>query len=203
MNSIYLVRHPALMAQFSGTPFIGRTDCLAEADSASRLQQALLALKVDRLVSSPLARCANLAQDLAAQMQRPLLLDSNWQERDWGAWDGCALADINPQALQAYYDEPFDYAIAQAETFVAMQSRIQQAWLDLVALKQDVLCICHGGPMRLVLQQQLGLANEALFQLRIDYGTLIGFEVHHTEQGVFSQLCLMQPLLERRLDSKG
>lgn len=198
MNRIYLVRHPALLAQGSPTPFIGRTDCLADAESRLSLQQALMALKVDRLVSSPLQRCASLAQDLAEQTHLPLQFDANWQERDWGVWDGCAVTDIDAHALQAYYDAPFDYFIDQAETFDAMQIRINQAWLNLVALQQDVLCITHGGPMRLVLQQVLGLSNSALFQLKIDYGTLIGLDVYPTEQGAFAQLCLIQPLLSDR-----
>lgn len=199
MNRIYLVRHPALLAQGSPTPFMGHTDCLADAESALGLQQALMALKVDRLVSSPLQRCARLAQDLAELANLPLQFDANWQERDWGAWDGCAVTDIDAHALQAYYDAPFDYSIDQAETVDVMQTRINQAWLDLVALQQDVLCITHGGPMRLVLQQVLGLSNSALFQLKIDYGTLIGFDVYPTEQGAFAQLCLIQPLLSDKV----
>jgi broad specificity phosphatase PhoE len=179
--------------------FLGRTDWLADVNSALCLSNALVELKVETLVSSPLQRCARLAKDLAEQTDLPLEFDANWQERDWGVWDGCAVTDIDAHALQAYYDAPFDYSIDQAETVVAMQTRINQAWLDLVALRQDVLCITHGGPMRLVLRQVLGLSNSALFQLKIDYGTLIGFDVYPSEQGVFAQLCLIQPLLSDKV----
>ena len=42
----------------------------------------------DRLVSSPLKRCARFAEELGAQLGVPVQLDKDLQELHFGAWEG-------------------------------------------------------------------------------------------------------------------
>ena len=56
----------------------------------------------DRIVSSPLQRCALFARELSAQLDIPLSFDKNLQELHFGAWEGqsaAALMQTDEQAL--------------------------------------------------------------------------------------------------------
>ncbi len=182
---ITFVRHAE---PISITPFMGRTDVVALPQANQALAQRLNG-SYDLIVSSPLQRCAGLAELLAEKNHIPTKLIADLQERDWGAWDGLSPDQIDPSELAAYYQSPFDYPIPQAESLPAMQERVHQAWCSLLhTAAGDILCITHGGVMRVVLQQIFNLSNEALFQLKFDYGSRLVLEVTSTETAPFVQL---------------
>lgn len=186
---ITLVRHAE---PISITPFMGRTDVAVLPQANQALAQSLNG-DYDLIVSSPLQRCAGLAELLAERQAQknpiPTKLIADLQERDWGAWDGLSPDQIDPSELAAYYQSPFDYPIPQAESLTSMQQRVHQAWCSLLQTAAgDILCITHGGVMRVVLQQIFNLSNEALFQLKFDYGSRLVLEVTSTETAPFVQL---------------
>jgi len=145
------------------------------------------------VISSPAKRCAEFSQTISEQAcSNPLVIDNRWHERDFGVFDGLSFERVQqtyPQALADYLDNPFDNAIPQAETFIDFQTRIEQAWSNLIqADYQSVLLVTHSGPMRLVLQQILGLANQQLFQMELGYAARISIEVIPTDTQPFCKL---------------
>ena len=46
----------------------------------------------DRIVSSPLQRCALFARELSAQLDIPVSFDKDLQELHFGAWEGLSAA---------------------------------------------------------------------------------------------------------------
>ena len=48
----------------------------------------------DRLISSPLQRCARFAEELAAQQSLPLSLEPDLQELHFGDWEGRSTAEL-------------------------------------------------------------------------------------------------------------
>lgn len=186
---ITLLRHaePVIIS-----PFIGRTDVAAKPQANQALVQSLNC-DYDLLVSSPLQRCTSLAALLAEKNQMPTQLLADLQERDWGSWDGLKPDQIEPTALAAYYRNPFEYQIPQAERLYAMQERINQVWCSLLQdSANNILCITHGGVMRVVFQQIFNLSNEVLFQLKFDYGSRLVLDVTPTETTPFVQLIEMR-----------
>ena len=112
---LWLVRH----AQPLVAPGIcyGRLDLAADtaatADCARRLALALPA--GIRVITSPLQRCAQLAQ--ALQALRPDLVchtDARLQEMDFGRWEGRAWQDIEQAELQAWTDDFAHYAVGSS-----------------------------------------------------------------------------------------
>ena len=86
-----LIRHPQPLVDKSTC--YGRSDIAVApemlAQSVAQLLPQLQALPPDwPLVSSPLQRCARLAQSLAQAMQRPAPgIDPRLQEMDFGKWE--------------------------------------------------------------------------------------------------------------------
>ena len=178
-KQITLVRHPPMQTLPDTIPFIGRSDFPAEQSALKQSAAQLKTVEFDAIISSPATRCRALAQLLADVRNSRLSIADELQERDFGDWDGVAEGQIAKADLQAYYQHPFDYPIANAETLPQMQQRVHDYWAKLLtADQQKLLVITHGGVMRLLLQQVLNFPEQQLFQIKIDYGCQITFEIH-------------------------
>lgn len=190
---IQLVRHAKLVSDTTGL-FIGRTDLQACASSSQQLAEMLQTKVFDAVLSSPLVRCQILAEQVAKSNKLQVDYLQALQERDWGVWDGLHSAEIKPSDLQAYYDAPFNYVMPQAESWDQMRARINQAWWSLLHHPaKDILCVTHGGVLRLLMQQILGLEDQALFQLKLDYGAQVVLDVTLTQAEPFVQLVEIRP----------
>lgn len=66
----------------------------------------------DRLVSSPLQRCARFAEQLGARLGVPVHLDKDLQELHFGAWEGrsaAALMETDAEALGRFWADPYRF----------------------------------------------------------------------------------------------
>ncbi len=71
----------------------------------------------DRLVSSPLQRCARFAEQLGARLNLPVHLDKDLQELHFGAWEGrsaAALMDTDAEALGRFWADPYAFTPPKA-----------------------------------------------------------------------------------------
>lgn len=145
----------------------------------------------DLIVSSGLKRCLKFCQLFQASKDG-LSIQTTWQERHFGLFDGLSYAQVEKKyssELAFYLQDPFKHSIPEAEGFSDFKQRIQHAWSTL--LEQDaenVLLVTHGGPIRMVLQEVLGLSDEKLFQLEIGYGSRVSIEVIDTDNQPFCKL---------------
>jgi len=159
------------------------------------------------LIYSPLKRCASFSEQLSHQpeWQNVITLEmDNIKERDFGEWDGLTynhLEQHHSTELANYLDHPFDYPIPQAESLGVFEKRIDQAWSNILNIaiehskqqantksEQRIVVLTHGGVIRVLLKQVLGLTNEKLFQWQIGYGARLSLQVHQTNQGMFVQI---------------
>ncbi|HEX5841787.1 MAG TPA: histidine phosphatase family protein, partial [Pseudomonas sp.] len=69
-------------------------DALTETGWAQLRAAVVEAGPWDRLISSPLQRCARFAEELAAQHGVPLSLEPDLQELHFGAWEGRSTAEL-------------------------------------------------------------------------------------------------------------
>ncbi|MGN2390248.1 histidine phosphatase family protein [Pelomicrobium sp. G1] len=109
----------------------------------------------DRIVTSPLARCAAFARALAARQVVALVVDERWREIGFGAWEGRtaeALMAEDPQALERFWRDPLAHPPPGGEPVPAFRDRVLAAWRELVSRcrGERVLIVTHGGPIRVV-----------------------------------------------------
>ena len=136
----------------------------------------------DRLVSSPLQRCARFAEELGTQLGLPVQLDKDLQELHFGAWEGqsaAALMDTDAEALGLFWADPYSFTPPQGEPVVDFSTRVLAAVERLQAAYagERVLLISHGGVMRLLLAQARGLPREQLLNVEVGHGALFSLTV--------------------------
>lgn len=119
----------------------------------------------DRVVSSPLRRCAAFAQELARHLDVGCALDARWQELDFGAWEDRPVAELNAVELAAFWSDPDRCPPPGGERLSSLCRRVRDAHETLRAnLKgnERVLVVTHGGPMRVLLSAPGASAAELL-----------------------------------------
>jgi alpha-ribazole phosphatase len=136
----------------------------------------------DRLVSSPLQRCARFAEELAAQLNLPVDLEKDLQELHFGAWEGqsaAALMKTDAQDLGLFWADPYGFTPPQGEPVTDFSRRVLAAVERLHArfAGERVLLISHGGVMRLLLAQARGLPREQLLNVEVGHGALFSLTV--------------------------
>lgn len=84
----------------------------------------------DRIVSSPLQRCALFAQELAGQLALPVTFDKDLQELHFGEWEGqgaAALMQTDEQALGLFWANPYSFTPPQGEPVLEFSQRVLAA----------------------------------------------------------------------------
>lgn len=136
----------------------------------------------DRLVSSPLQRCAHFAQALGEQLQLPVTQDKDLQELHFGVWEGCSAAvlmETDAEALGRFWADPYSFTPPEGEPVTAFSARVLAAVerLQQAYAGQRVLLISHGGVMRLLLARARGLPREQLLNVEVGHGAMFSLRV--------------------------
>jgi alpha-ribazole phosphatase len=144
----------------------------------------------DRVVSSPLQRCARFADELGAQLKVPVSLEKALQELHFGAWEGqsaAALMETDAEALGLFWADPYGFTPPEgepvsdfSERVLGAVARLQQAYAG-----ERVLLVSHGGVMRLLLARARGLPREQLLNVEVGHGAL--FSLHVAADGVLKE----------------
>ena len=164
---IYLIRHT--------TPDVAKGVCYGQTDLnlAKTYPQEFERLKAhlpetfDLLYTSPLQRCAQLAESLASEMQ----VDDRLMEMDFGDWEMKPWADIPQEVLNPWMQDFVKTPVPGGESFGELIERVDAVWQEIS--KQDVdriLVVTHGGVIRSVLGAVLGMDPKQFFSMEIDYG---------------------------------
>jgi alpha-ribazole phosphatase len=129
------------------------------------------------LITSPLQRCRQFAEYTSQQTKLTLNIDKDWQEIDYGTWEGMLLSDWRKEAANQFREFRKDLsklAPPEGEDYPTFRDRIVSAW-DAIAAKPDgshVLIVTHGGVMRVVLPTVLGMQLNRSYPLHIPYACL-------------------------------
>ena len=136
----------------------------------------------DRLISSPLQRCARFAAELGEQLNLPVQLETDLQELHFGVWEGqsaAVLMETDAEALGLFWADPYSFTPPQgepvsnfAERVLGAVARLHQAYAG-----ERVLLISHGGVMRLLLAQARGLPREQLLNVEVAHAALFALSV--------------------------
>ncbi len=174
---VILIRHTPVEA-VTGICYGRRDVGLAEPCEPAFARVAESLPPLDALVSSPLQRCLRLAQWLAKRERVPLHTDARWQELDFGRWEGQRWDDIGRDdrpLLDRWALDPGSFVAPDGESVRALHLRAQVALSQLgeqaaQAGWQRVGVVTHGGPIRALLAQAMGLGLSKRNALEVPFG---------------------------------
>lgn len=193
MPLIDLIRHgetdqPGLL--------LGRTDSALSAAGWKQFECQTSSRDWSAVVSSPLRRAREPAENLARERDIELAIDPDWSELNFGEWDGRPISELNAdsiigQRLAALYRSAQAPAPPNGENWQDLQARIARALGRLLEKERakNALVVTHGGPIRAVLNLACAIPFNALWALRIDYGTRITLRLESsTEASLWGEI---------------
>lgn len=126
------------------------------------------------IVSSPLSRCCEFAARTAEKVQLELSIEDQWQEIDYGDWDGMLIKDwrvVAADQFKAFRNDLSALAPPNGEDYLSFKGRITTAFESLSKLPDGshVLVVTHGGVLRVVLPTVLGMPLNKSFPLHIPF----------------------------------
>ena len=168
MKFVYLIRHGQTEWNTEGR-WQGQLDVPLSAEGyaqARALARRLATEGFGAVYASDLQRAAETGRILAEAANAPLYLDSRLRELNLGVFQGLPHAEIreryaeDEQQMQTAY---MDHVVPEGESRRAMQSRIYEAWQEIVAGMdtQPVALVSHGGAIRILLLRLLHPADHA------------------------------------------
>ncbi|MFP5506984.1 MAG: alpha-ribazole phosphatase [Gammaproteobacteria bacterium] len=171
-----------------GNRFRGHTD---DALTPAGLAQMYAALSDsghwDRVISSPLTRCAEFVSDFARQSSLPLTFDTRLKEMHFGQWEGRSAAELmaeDPEALARFWRDPDAYPPPGGESLAHFRARVLDAWNDILSAYADqhVLIVTHGGVIRVLLCHVFEVPMSRWHEFEVPHGRMHG--VHIGDDGL-------------------
>jgi broad specificity phosphatase PhoE len=134
-----------------------RATALVDVDSKSTLTP-----NWTHIISSPLQRCRQFAEEISQHTKTDLQVNDQWQEIDYGDWDGMLLSEWRKEAADQFKEFRKDLsklAPPNGEDYLSFKDRILTAWQEISELEggSHVLLVTHGGVMRVILPTILGM----------------------------------------------
>ena len=174
---VVLIRHPAVGIE-PGVCY-GRSDVpLAEsADGgaqAVRMHLAeLSAPSPEQVRTSPLTRCASVAERLARAFDVPLLGDDDWQEMDFGAWEMQRWDDIDRAALDAWAADLMHACAHGGESVARFVARVARQADALAAFDGPQWVVTHAGVIRAFASHVLRVPLDTLLSRPVPTGGVV------------------------------
>jgi len=130
-----------------------------------------------KILSSPLARCAEFARQYGEKHALPVEIVPSFREIDFGAWEGRSSEEIyaeDPTALSRFWQAPLTNTPPQGEPLACFQARVISAWNGVVAGDREnpILVITHAGVIRIILSHLLNRPVEKLLELSVPHASL-------------------------------
>lgn len=138
------------------------------------LRSALGDASMDRVLSSDLRRATQTAAELADTWNRTFLPCTALREISFGDWEALTWEQIEARdsAIARQWLESFPLTPApRGESFSDFRERVLCAVCSIEAEAQGerVAVVTHGGVMRVVLQELMGIASDQAWQMTKPY----------------------------------
>lgn len=179
---IHLIRHT--------TPDIESGICYGQKDLelASSFEQEkdsvhkYLKPQYDRVYSSPLKRCQQLAKTITTNN---FSTETDLLEINFGHWEGILWENIPRSESQPWMDDFINIAPPNGESLLQMQQRVHNFIQHHIkpAAHRDIAIVTHAGVIRLFLAWALKIPLHNIFQVQLRYGVIVEMDYQHDDSG--------------------
>ncbi|AOI66314.1 alpha-ribazole phosphatase [Burkholderia territorii] len=174
---LVLIRHPAVAVE-PGICY-GRSDVplAASAEAAARAVRARLAALgaplPEQVWTSPLTRCASVAERLAQAFGVPLRRDAGWQEMDFGTWELRRWDDIDRAALDAWAADLMHACAHGGESVARFAARVARVADALTRTDAPQWALTHAGVIRAFASHALRVPLDTLLSRPVPTGGVV------------------------------
>jgi probable phosphoglycerate mutase len=131
---------------------------------------------IGAVVSSPLRRCRQTAEAIAARLAVQVDVVDGFAELDFGAFEGLTAgeaAERYPDEYAAWLVSP-DTAPPGGESFAALATRVRRAREAVLAAhpEQTVVVVTHVTPVKTLVRLALDAPPTVLFRMHLDPASL-------------------------------
>ncbi|MFE5486977.1 bifunctional RNase H/acid phosphatase [Streptomyces sp. NPDC056527] len=164
--------------RFSGS---GGTDPELSAAGLRQAEAVAAALAargtIQEIVSSPLKRCRQTAEAVAARLGLDARIEDGLRETDFGAWEGLTFAEVRERYaddLDAWLASPKAAPTGGGESFATVARRVSATRDRLTAAYagRTVLLVTHVTPIKTLVRLALGAPPESLFRMELSAASL-------------------------------
>lgn len=165
----------------------GRRQARAAADALARRGA------IEAVVTSPMRRCQETAQAVAARLGLSVQVDRDLREADFGAWEGLTFGEIReryPDDLSAWFASPESPPSGAGETMREVTRRVSAVRDGLLAryAGATVVVVSHVVPLRTLIRLALQAPPHSLFRMEVAAASLS--TVRYDEDGTATVLAL-------------
>ena len=164
--------------------FAGRQD--VPLTQRGRRQASAVAARIRFLtpavvLTSPMQRCRNTAQAIAAEVGAPVVIDERLIDGTLGDWTGLRAAEIEerwPVEFAAWRSDT-DAAPPGGESFSEIRQRVRPMMSDALATYRGhtIVLVTHAAPSKMILATALNVDSTVAYRMRVDTASLSGFTV--------------------------
>jgi len=128
------------------------------------------------IVTSPLLRAVQTAEEVAAATGATVVTDDGFREADFGAWEGLTFAEVQerwPAEMAAWLADP-EVAPPGGESLAGVNERVTAALRRVLAARerQTVLVVSHVTPIKTLVAAALLAPPAALYRMHLDVAAL-------------------------------
>src|SRR5215207_2503530 len=150
-----------------GLSATGRDQTRKAADSALLRERPFT-----EILTSPMIRCQETAQILAAALGVSVSIDRSLREMDFGLWEEMTFDEVHvryPEDLQRWKQSAWASPTGSSDTFAAVVDRIRAAAEHFATryAGASVVAVTHVTPVKALVADALGAPPSALFRMEL------------------------------------
>ncbi|MFD7257767.1 histidine phosphatase family protein [Streptomyces sp. NPDC059874] len=150
---------------------VGRRQAQAAADALAHRGD------IEAVVTSPMRRCQETAQAVAARLGLSVRVDPDLREADFGSWEGLTFGEVReryPDDLSAWFASPESPPTGADETMRQVTRRVAAVRDGLLARHAGatVLVVSHVVPVRTLIRLALQAPPHSLFRMEVAAASL-------------------------------
>jgi alpha-ribazole phosphatase len=193
VTTIDLLRHGELENE---RVFCGSTD---DHLSDKGWQQMVKALENkndwDLIITSPMQRCKEFARLVGNEDDIEIEEVIDLQEIDFGDWECMSPDEImknDAELLHAWWQSPTRNTPPSGEDYHVFQARVLNAFKNIIKENQgkELLFVTDAGVIRVIMMYALGIHDENVFRINVDYACYTQLQFYHDEAS--DKACLIK-----------
>ncbi len=143
------------------------------------------------IVSSPLIRCKDFANELSLNLKIPLSIENNLKEVGFGAWEGRIQNEIkesNADEYRLFYLDPVNNRPAGAESLSKFYTRVIDSYKKLLNQHsgKHILIVAHAGVVRAIIIHILQAELNSMYRIKVHNAGITRI-VHDNENAILER----------------